>query len=100
MKRVKIMLSAILVMAVVAGALAFKAKKIGGFCLYKTTLTTTKVGDPAVQTCKTFGQYFVTPVNQGGVKAESITTTLTLCGDVPTFTPTSRCVITLTTIEE
>ena len=34
MKKVKIMLFAILVFAVVAGAMAFKAKKFGSFCLY------------------------------------------------------------------
>ena len=37
MKQVKIMLMAVLVMAVVGGALAFKAKK-ANFCLYTTAL--------------------------------------------------------------
>lgn len=40
MKRVKIMLSAVLVMAVVAGALAFKAKKSVRFCVYTHTAST------------------------------------------------------------
>ncbi len=51
MKRVKIMLSAILVMAIVAGALAFKAKS-PNVCVYTTTLnaTTTKTTCPLITT--------------------------------------------------
>lgn len=49
MKRVKVMLSAILVMAIVAGAFAFKAKSFN-VCAYYTTLnaTTTKTVCPLV----------------------------------------------------
>jgi len=41
MKRAKVMLSAIAVVAVVGGALAFKANKMTGFCLYQKTSSTT-----------------------------------------------------------
>ena len=37
MKKIKIMLTAITVLAVVGGALAFKAKKIDGVCLYTSS---------------------------------------------------------------
>lgn len=52
MKKSKIMLTAVVVMAVVGGALAFKAKKGGQEkCIYTTTTTTTDVGGITIGTC-------------------------------------------------
>jgi hypothetical protein len=50
MKRVKVMLSAILVLALVAGALAFKAKK-ATYCLYTLKTYTTAPNQPVQTTC-------------------------------------------------
>ncbi len=91
MKRVKIMLSAILVMALVAGALAFKVKKAAGFCVYQTTFTTTEIGDDPVNTCKTLGQYKLTPF-PAGVELDDVTTiAVTSCANAPIFTNITDC---------
>lgn len=92
MKRVKIMLSAILVLAVVAGALAFKAKKTGGFCVYKTTLN-----EEQVLTCPKDPQlHVITPTLNGGVTISSIYTTSPLQVACPAFTDPLKCTTTLT----
>jgi hypothetical protein len=49
MIRIKIMLFGLLVLAVIAGALAFKTKK-STYCLYTLSTYTTIVGGP-IQTC-------------------------------------------------
>ena len=63
MKKVKIMLSAILVFAIVAGAMAFKAKKFGQLCLYTT------VDNPGTTNdfCTLDNQNIWTPTNIGGI---------------------------------
>lgn len=45
MKRVKILLSAVLVLAVVGGSLAFTAKMKSSFCIYDRTSTTCTLRD-------------------------------------------------------
>jgi hypothetical protein len=73
MKRVKIIISAVLVMAVVAGALAFKAKDSVRRCLYEHTTST----------------------NCPLVDYDFIQTTLTVQGD-----PTTICFTTLAAASE
>ena len=51
MKKAKIMLSAIAVVAVLGGALAFKANHFSHNIFYSYGATTTKAGDPIVTGC-------------------------------------------------
>ena len=65
MKSVKIMLSAVLVMAVLAGALAFKAKKVLQKCVYTTTSNTTTV-------CPYFSKTFYLTTTVGGIRGNTL----------------------------
>jgi hypothetical protein len=47
MKRIKIMLATLAVLAVVGGALAFKAQKFDNFCYYSSTASHDGSGSPA-----------------------------------------------------
>jgi hypothetical protein len=63
MKKVKIMLTAITVFAVVGGALAFKAQKFGTAIFYKTRATDPTCTIPAFTTLQNrpnLGQFFTT----------------------------------------
>lgn len=98
MKRVKIMLSAIMVLALVAGALAFKAKKVNGFCLYQTT-TTLNAQEEQITICRTLNHYIQAEL-PNAVILDKVFTTPTTCTTVPTVTATINCVKKLTvTIE-
>jgi hypothetical protein len=46
MKRIKIMLAALTVLAIAGGALAFKAQKFGSFCYYSSTAAHDGTGFP------------------------------------------------------
>lgn len=102
MKKVRIIFPSILAMAILAGALAFKAKKIQGFCVYKASTSTTIDEDErevTITICPKIGQYTQTPY-PFGVKFSSIFIDHTLCAVAPLFTNISKCTLTLTvTIE-
>jgi hypothetical protein len=65
MKKVKIMLTAVAILAVVGGALAFKAQKFGTAIWYKTLDTDPTCSIPArttIQSKPNFGQFATTTV--------------------------------------
>lgn len=91
MKRVKIMLSAICVMAIVAGALAFKAKT-EAVCVYARTIT---VNPPSTTTCPLVGTGVFSITTAGATTqyasflptvANSCPTATTVCSQSKTLT--------------
>ncbi|UPK69725.1 hypothetical protein [Chitinophaga filiformis] len=86
MNKAKIMLSGVALLAVVGGALAFKASRLPSNAITSYT-TTTAVGGPTVTRCKTTKGFFTTTE---GIAANTYTTYNTLngvCGPVvATFT--------------
>ena len=78
MQKAKIMLMAIAVLAVVGGALAFKAKKFGVFMLYSCTQQRAS----AISTCVAEDGYFTFGVNPYPTLA-----TISINGAMPEGTP-------------
>ena len=97
MKKPRILFLSILTMAILGGILAFKAKKADGFCVYQTYVTT--INHIQISACTLKGQFITTPFPNGGIH-RSVFTTRTLCDDMPTVTPISRCTGTLTIAPE
>jgi hypothetical protein len=71
MKKVKIMLTAVALLAIVGGAVAFKAKK-ESFTFYKYSISTLKCDDPVtlfsttIQPTTTLQDYTITPATTNG----------------------------------
>ena len=70
MKRVKIMLTALAVLTVVGGALAFKAKKVGQYTLYCTNAADKSCPTPSINVRLTLTD-------------DDINGTATFCSDAP-----------------
>jgi hypothetical protein len=79
MNRVKIMFAAIAVVAIVGGALAFKAKTFNGQCIYS------KPGDE----CALVGSFVTT--NEGGTLLETTGTYITRIGNCPATQAVANC---------
>lgn len=88
MKKVQILLSGIIIMAIGAGVLAFKAKKIGGYCLYRTTIHFSEGNHETI--CRTLGQFTLTNF-PNGIVLRSVYTTWSICSDLPSTTSSDFC---------
>ena len=81
MKRVKIMLSAVLMMGILAGALAFRAKKVFQKCVYTAANSTTTV-------CTYRVKDFVLTTSVGGILGNTLV--IPVSGICPPTTSCSR----------
>jgi hypothetical protein len=93
MKKVKIMLSAILVIALVAGALAFKAKNFLTFCAYSRITT---AGQP---TCTFLAKGLYSTTDLPAITGTILT--VPVSGNCTTTTATALCTTQITlTVED
>jgi hypothetical protein len=75
MKKAKFALTAVAVLAVIGGALAFKASR-NAIDWYTDTLTTTQPGGPIVKACRAHTFYASTIVDNSPLTLKGYTTTL------------------------